>query len=123
MTFSAVLYYPTEHCTLIGSIELRQNMRGIKGCVIGSQILAQKNNNKSFGFLFYFSSNSSKPIKTVKDQDFNYFAIKFGFIMGSTIKDHNRLAIVDYVDSYFKLKPPDCRLFSQDGCQISIHKV
>ena len=43
--------------------------------------------------------------------------------MGSTIKDHNRLAIVDYVDSYFKLKPPDCRLFSQDGCQISIHKV
>ena len=43
--------------------------------------------------------------------------------MGSTIKDHNRLALVDYVDSYFKLKPPDCRLFSQDGCQISIHKV
>ena len=42
--------------------------------------------------------------------------------MVSTFKNENHLSIADYMTSYLKVKPPDCSLFSQDGCEISIHK-
>ena len=32
-------------------------------------------------------------------------------------------SITDYMDPYFKLKPPDCYLYAEDGYKFDIHKV
>ena len=36
--------------------------------------------------------------------------------------NHDPLAIVKHMDSYFKQIPPDCSLFSRDGHEILVHK-
>ena len=32
-------------------------------------------------------------------------------------------SITEYMDPYFKLKPPDCYLYAEDGYKFDIHKV
>ena len=38
------------------------------------------------------------------------------------LKNEDSLAVMNYKESYFMQKPPDCSLFSEDGHEILIHK-
>ena len=45
---------------------------------------------------------------------------------GSIFLKNNRFcvkSITDYMDPYFKLKPPDCYLYAEDGYKFDIHRV
>ena len=42
--------------------------------------------------------------------------------MGSLLYNKDPMAIVKSMGSYFKQRPPDCGLFSEDGYEIPLHK-
>ena len=42
--------------------------------------------------------------------------------MGTVLYNNEPLALVSSMDSYFKERPPDCSLFSQDNFEIPVHK-
>ena len=42
--------------------------------------------------------------------------------MGVTVYNKEPFALIDHMDSYFKEKPPDCCMVSQEGHEIQIHK-
>ena len=42
--------------------------------------------------------------------------------MGTLLYNREPLALAHNMDSYFRQKPPDCSLFSKDGCEFPVHK-
>ena len=42
--------------------------------------------------------------------------------MGTVLYNKEPLVLVSSMDSYFKERPPDCSLFSQDNFEIPVHK-
>ena len=42
--------------------------------------------------------------------------------MGTILYNKEPLALVNSMESYFKERPPDCSLFSQDNFGIPVHK-
>ena len=43
--------------------------------------------------------------------------------MGSFFYNKNRMALADYMNSYFSHKSTDCTIYSDDGYEFPIHKV
>ena len=70
------------------------------------QLVQNKNNKKSVFHFFQFSSKFTMPGSIFLKND--RFCVK---------------SITEYMDPYFKLKPPDCYLYAEDGYKFDIHKV
>ena len=70
---------------------------------------------------------SQFKIKTKKKSVFHFFQFSSKFTMpGSIFLKNDKFcvkSITDYMDPYFKLKPPDCYLYAEDGYKFDIHKV
>ena len=86
-----------------------QRLREFLGQIIPIYQLVQNKNKKNlfFNFSFFqFSSKFTMPGSIFLKND--KFCVK---------------SITDYMDPYFKLKPPDCYLYAEDGYKFDIHKV
>jgi len=42
--------------------------------------------------------------------------------MGCTFYNEEPMVLIDNMESYFKQKPPDCSIFSDNNCEFPIHK-
>ena len=49
-------------------------------------------------------------------------AVNSKFKMGTMLYNKEPMALVYNMDYYFQQKPPDCSLYSRDGCEFPVHK-
>ena len=67
-------------------------------------------------------------LKNKKIEKINCSGCEFMFMfifqedMGSVFYNEEPLANAQFLDSYLMQKPPDCSFFTEDGCEIPVHK-